>query len=114
MNLMQYKGYYGSIEASTSDNILFGKLQFIQPLVNYEGTTVAELKNAFEEAVEDYLKYCQDTGLTPEKPFKGSFNIRVGPQKHARIMLHVKRNDLKSLNKFINQAIDHELERQGA
>ena len=31
-NQMQYKGYYGSIEASTEDNCLYGKLLFIRPL----------------------------------------------------------------------------------
>ena len=36
-NQMKYKGYYGSIEASTEDNCLYGKLLFIRPLVSYEG-----------------------------------------------------------------------------
>jgi predicted HicB family RNase H-like nuclease len=114
MNLLHYKGYYGSIEASPEDNILYGKLQFIQALVNYEGTTVAELKAAFEEAVDDYLTHCKDTGVEPEKPFKGSFNVRVGQERHARVMLYVKQHKLKSLNDFVTQAIDHELERIGA
>lgn len=44
---MQYQGYYGSIEASTADNRLYGKLLFIRPLVSYEGRTVAALQAAF-------------------------------------------------------------------
>src|SRR5699024_5383399 len=52
--LLKYRGYYGSLEASTEDNCLFGKLQFIRALVSYEGETVAELEAAFREAVDDY------------------------------------------------------------
>jgi predicted HicB family RNase H-like nuclease len=40
-NLLQYRGYYGSIEASPEDNCLYGKLLYIQALVNYEAETVA-------------------------------------------------------------------------
>ncbi len=29
MKMLEYKGYYGSIEASVEDNLLYGKLEFI-------------------------------------------------------------------------------------
>ena len=40
-SMLKYRGYYGSIEVSTEDNCLFGTLQFIRALINYEGETVA-------------------------------------------------------------------------
>ncbi len=61
-NLLKHRGYYGSIEASPEDNCLFGRLQFIRALVSYEGETVAELKEAFEQAVDDYLDTCASLG----------------------------------------------------
>jgi predicted HicB family RNase H-like nuclease len=61
-NLLQHRGYSGSIEASTKDNCLFGKLLFIHALVNYEGETIAELQAAFREAVNDYMATCQELG----------------------------------------------------
>ncbi len=33
----------------------FGKIEGIDGLVNFEGESVAELTNAFHEAVDDYL-----------------------------------------------------------
>nr|WP_298412615.1 hypothetical protein [uncultured Halomonas sp.] len=39
--LWKHRGYFGSGEVSTKDNYLFGKLQFIRALVNYEGETEA-------------------------------------------------------------------------
>ena len=56
MKLMEYKGFYGSVEVSVEDGCLFGKLEFIDPLVNYEGETVQEIEEAFHEAVGDYIK----------------------------------------------------------
>ena len=55
MSLFRYKGFYGSAEASVEDNCLFGKLEFIEPLISYEGQNVEELEQAFKEAVDDYL-----------------------------------------------------------
>lgn len=59
---LQYRGYVGSIETSTQDKCLFGKLLFIRALVSYEGKTMAELKAAFREAVDDYLQTCPQLG----------------------------------------------------
>jgi predicted HicB family RNase H-like nuclease len=111
ITLMRYKGFFGSINASIDDNCLFGKLEFIRPLVNYEGNTPTELKQAFEEAVDDYVSDCEARKIEPEKPFKGSFNIRIGEDRHMRVATFVNNKKFKSINDFVIQAIDHELER---
>ncbi len=110
-NVLKYKGYFGSIEASPEDDCLFGKLQFIRDLVSYEGHTVRELEQAFHEAIDDYLATCKAQGREPQTPFKGSFNVRVGQRRHERAMLAVQQHQIKSLNEFVSRAIDHELER---
>lgn len=62
-NLLQHKGYYGSIEVSPEDHCLFGRLQFIKALVSYEGQTLAELEVTFKEAVDDYLSTCKHSAV---------------------------------------------------
>ncbi|TBW35015.1 type II toxin-antitoxin system HicB family antitoxin [Azotobacter chroococcum] len=110
-DLLQYKGYYGSIEASTEDNCLLGKLLFIRALVNYEGQTVAELQAAFREAVDDYLETCkaQGKGKEPEIPCKGSFNVRVGHELHLAASLAANRRCI-TLNDLTRQALSDYLE----
>lgn len=108
-NQMKYKGYYGSIEASTEDNCLYGKLLFIRPLVSYEGQTVAELEAAFHEAVDDYLETCQKLGHNPETPCKGSFNVRVGHDLHMAAALAASRKNV-TLNDLTRQALNDYLE----
>lgn len=111
-NLLQHRGYFGSIEASTEDNCLFGKLLFIRALVNYEGETVAELQAAFREAVDDYLSTCQELGHEPEVPCKGSFNVRVGHDLHLAASVAANRHSM-SLNDFTRQALSEYLQHHG-
>jgi len=108
MNTIQYNGYYGSVEISLEDNVLYGKLLFISPLITYEGSTAQELESAFKEAVDDYLTDCEADGVEPIKPCKGSFNVRVGHDLHlaAAVASH---NASMNLNEFIKQAVVEKL-----
>lgn len=108
MKMLEYKGYFGSIDASVEDDVLFGKLEFISALVNYEGETVQALKAAFEEAVDDYLATCKAKGYEPELPCKGSFNVRVGHDLHLAAAVKAKELGV-SLNDFVRNAISGSL-----
>ena len=57
-NMMQYKGYYGSVNFDADDLVFYGKLEFINSLISYEGETAKEIDAAFKEAVNDYLNTC--------------------------------------------------------
>ncbi|MFC1534258.1 type II toxin-antitoxin system HicB family antitoxin [Thermodesulfobacteriota bacterium] len=107
-DMMKYKGYYGSVHYSNEDNVFHGKIEFIRSLVNYEGTDVESLKRAFEEAVNDYLELCENEGKEPEKPFKGSFNVRTRTDLHRRAVLFAKSKGI-NLNKVITDALEEYL-----
>ncbi|SDO58550.1 Predicted nuclease of the RNAse H fold, HicB family [Pseudomonas arsenicoxydans] len=107
--MLQHRGYYGSIEASPEDNCLFGKLQFVRALVSYEGDTVAELSQAFREAVDDYLNTCESLGQEAEVPCKGSFNVRVGHDLHLAASVAAIRQSI-SLNDLTRKALSEYLE----
>ena len=64
INTMTYKGYLGSVAFSQKDNVFFGKIEGINGLVNFEGESVKELTEAFHEAVDDYLAYCEDESIS--------------------------------------------------
>ena len=102
MNTMEYKGYFGTVEYSAADHCLYGRLAYIRDLVNYEATTVEELKNQFHVAVDDYLASCEARGKQPNRPFKGSFNVRTGPELHKAAVMA---SGAKSLNAFVCEAI---------
>jgi predicted HicB family RNase H-like nuclease len=110
MKTMQYKGYHGSVEISPEDNVLYGKLLFISPLITYEGATAQELEKAFQDAVDSYLEDCKADGIAPAKPCKGSFNVRVGHELHLSAAVAAHRESI-NLNEFIKQALAEKLQR---
>lgn len=61
-NLLEYKGYYGTVEYSAADNVLFGKVIGVNSLISYEGETIESLNNDFKAAVDDYLSLCAEKG----------------------------------------------------
>ncbi|MEL7147721.1 MAG: type II toxin-antitoxin system HicB family antitoxin [Bacteroidota bacterium] len=104
MKYLEYKGYTGSIEYSPEDNLLYGKVLGIKGLISFDGETGKLLENDFKEAIDVYLSDCKESGKTPEKPFKGSFNVRIPATLHQRAAL-LAMEAKTSLNSFVAEAI---------
>lgn len=100
-----YKGYTGGIDFSLEDNVLFGKIEFINDLVSYEGNDLPELETAFREAVDDYLEMCEEIGKAPEKTMSGTFNVRVGEVLHKQLAKYAYKED-KSINDIVKLACE--------
>ena len=109
-DILEYKSYYATIHFSAEDEVFHGKITGINDLVSFEGTTVAELKVAFHEAVEDYLETCRDLGREPEKTYKGSFNVRIPSELHRKAARRATLQKM-SLNDFVRYAIDNMLQK---
>ncbi|BDF70093.1 DNA repair protein HhH-GPD [Oscillospiraceae bacterium] len=99
-NFMEYKGYTGSVEYSEEDDCLFGKVLGIRSLISYEGDSVASLREDFQSGVDDYLETCSAKGVAPEKPYKGTFNVRVSPEVHREVAMRAAEMGM-SLNSFV-------------
>jgi predicted HicB family RNase H-like nuclease len=82
--IFEHKGYAGSVEHSLDDEVLHGKVLFIDDLVNYEGETIAQLRSAFIEAVDHYLERCQEEGLLPKNLAAGHL-MRGLPRNYTRL-----------------------------
>ncbi len=108
-NIMEYKGYIGSVEFSESDELFYGKVQGIRSLISYEGSTAAELVADFHGAVDDYLTLCEEEGTKPEIAYKGSLNVRFkNRDTHRRAAVYAITHD-QSLNSFIESAVEEKL-----
>jgi predicted HicB family RNase H-like nuclease len=104
MKNLSYKGYYGSIEFSHEDNLLYGKILGIPGLISYEGVTGADLESDFNSVIDEYLSDCKENGLEPAKPFKGSFNVRIPVELHQKAAM-LAMEAKTSLNAFVAEAI---------
>ncbi len=106
---MTYKGYLGSVAYSEKDNVFFGKIEGINGLVNFEGKSVKELTDAFHEAVDDYLAYCKDEGIEPDKSYSGMLNVRLTPAIHRKIAM-LARQAGQTINAYIKEALEEKAE----
>jgi predicted HicB family RNase H-like nuclease len=62
------KGFSAKIDHSESDGCIVGHVTGISDVIGFHGESVAELRAAFEESVDDYLLTYQKSGRTPN-PF---------------------------------------------
>ena len=108
MNALTYRDFIGSVSFSSEDEVFYGKIEHINDLITFESDNAHDLKQAFEEAVDDYITFCQEKGVKPNKPFKGSFNVRVKPSVHKLAYLKAIQQGM-SLNKFIETSLEKEL-----
>lgn len=108
---LQHKGYSGSVLYSAEDEMLHGRVLGIRDTISYGGTTVKSLNKNFRDAVDEYLRFCKETGKTPDAPFKGSFNVRLSPDLHQRAAQYAAQHD-KKLNAVMQEALRVYLEKQ--
>ena len=101
-NVMACKGYVARIEYDDEDGIFTGRLAGIRDGVGFHADTVAELRAAFHEAVEDYVETCARLGREPQRAFSGQMMFRVAPEVHRRAVVAA---DLagKSLNAWAEE-----------
>jgi predicted HicB family RNase H-like nuclease len=103
-NYLHYKDYTGSVEFSEADTVFHGKVLGIKSLISFEGDSVGAIIGDFHNAIDEYLDFCAKTGKQPEKPFKGSFNVRIGTDLHRKAALAASARGI-SLNTLVEDAI---------
>ncbi len=104
-NNLSHKGYTGSIDVSIEDNCLHGKILFIDDIVTYEADNVSGILTAFTEAVDRYVAYCKESGTPANKPYSGTFNVRIGSALHRKAAITAFHNRI-TLNDFVTQSIE--------
>ncbi len=97
---MTYKGYEGVARFDEDAGAFTGEVINTRDAITFQGASVKELKRAFEESVDDYLDFCASRKEAPEKPFSGSFIVRMTPELHRHIALEARRRG-KSLNAYV-------------
>ena len=104
-NVMTYKGYSARIEYDDGDGIFFGRLAGIRDGIGFHADTVEGLREAFREAVDDYLETCARMGKEPQRLYSGQVMFRVSPDVHRRAALAAELAG-KSLNQWAEEVLD--------
>jgi predicted HicB family RNase H-like nuclease len=103
-NAMSYKGYSARVEYDDEDSIFTGRIAGIRDGVGFHADTVEGLREAFREAVEDYLETCRKIGKEPQRAFSGQMMFRVNPEIHRKAALAAELAG-KSLNQWAEEVL---------
>lgn len=104
-NTMTYKGYAARIEYDDEDGILTGQIAGIRDRVGFHADTVKGLREAFHEAVEDYIETCTRISKEPQKTYSGQVMFRVSPEVHRKAAMAAELSG-KSLNQWAEEVLN--------
>ncbi|TCV88050.1 type II toxin-antitoxin system HicB family antitoxin [Sulfurirhabdus autotrophica] len=102
--MMEYKGYYGVVKYDDEAEIFHGDVLLAKGAVTFQGRSVKEIKQAFQDSVDEYLKFCEESGIEAEKPFSGKLVLRMNPKLHRALAVAARREH-KSLNTLITDKL---------
>lgn len=108
--VLMYKGYTGRIEIDLDADILFGRVIDIIDVITFQGNTIVEARQAFQESIDDYLSYCEELGQEPERPFSGKISFRTTPDRHRHIFVAAALLG-KSVNAWVDTVLSEAAER---
>ena len=109
--MLKHGGYLGKVEVE--DDEFYGVVVNLhRDHVDFRGRTIDEVREAFRDSVDFYLKGCEEDGEEPERPFSGRFVVRLPPATHRRAST-LSRIENRSLNAVVADAIETYLADRG-
>ncbi|MDR1726576.1 MAG: type II toxin-antitoxin system HicB family antitoxin [Acidobacteriota bacterium] len=90
MNSMTYRGYTARVDFDGRDDIFVGRVLGTRDAIVFHADTVDGLRNEFKVSVDDYLAFCAERGIAPDKPASGRLMLRIPPEVHAAAVVAAK------------------------
>jgi predicted HicB family RNase H-like nuclease len=106
---MTYKDYSARIDYDDEDEIFTGQVAGIRDGVGFHGDSVESLREAFHEAVDDYIETCQRLSKPPQKAYSGQMMFRVKPDIHRKAAVAAELSG-KSLNQWAEEVLERAAE----
>ena len=66
--MMQYKGYQAEVAFDDTDGVWYGRIIGIRDVVTFQAEDPADLERELVVSVEDYLAFCAEQGVDPDRP----------------------------------------------
>ena len=109
-NIVTYKGFIGTVHYSSEDRVFYGKIEGIDDLITFEGSSVDELETSFKNMVDLHIDDCKAEGKPADKSYKGVFNVRISPELHKQAVHNALVKGI-TLNQLIKRALEKELDK---
>lgn len=98
--MLKYKGYSGFVVYDDEARIFHGEVAGLKAVITFQGTTVDEIEQAFKDSIDDYLDWCKERGVEPEKAYSGKFSLRMPPDLYVKIAIQAAQSGM-SINAYI-------------
>ena len=95
-----YKGFIPKFHIDDEAGIIRGKVLNTRDTITFQGQTVREALEAFRGSVDDYLDFCKQIGIEPEKPYNGKLLVRLKPEVHRQLSLIAQERG-QSVNSYV-------------
>jgi len=102
--MLNYKGYHGKVEFDEEAGIFHGEVVDLRDVITFQGKSVDELEQNFQDSIDDYLEFCQERGEEPDKSFSGRLMLRLPTEVHRKVYVRAKKEG-KSLNEYITEKL---------
>lgn len=106
--MLKYKGYIGHATYDDEAEIFYGEVINTSDVITFQSDNARQLKEEFKISVDEYLNFCQEKGIDPEKPFSGKLIIRMEPETHQKVSVAAKISG-KSVNKWLLESVENRL-----
>ncbi len=115
MKELRFKGYCGIItEIDFSTGMIHGEVLLTKDVVTFQADSIKSLVQEFKMSVEDYLNFCKEDGVSPDRPLGGEILVRCGEELQSEIikLIAYKRfeGEKISQNEWCKMAIKNQLE----
>ncbi len=99
-----YRGYSAAVSFDEDALLFHGEVLGTRDVITFQARTAEDLPKAFHDSVDDYLAWCAEDGVQPEKPYSGTLSLRANPDLHRR-MADAAARQAKSLNQWMVEAL---------
>ena len=99
-----YKGYNATVSFDEDALLFHGEVLGIRDVITFQARTAEELPKAFHESVDDYLDWCAEDGVEPEKPYSGKLAFRTTPEHH-RLISDAAAASASSINQWMDSTL---------
>ena len=102
---MNYQGYIGTVAFDEEADIFHGEVVNTRDVITFQGRSVDEIRTAFRDSVDEYVKFCKERGREPERPYSGRIALRIPAELHRNASAAASAEG-KSLNAWLTAAVE--------
>jgi len=108
-NIIVIDGHKAVLSYDPELNMLRGEFIGLNGGADFYASDIAGLMREGQTSLNEFLAVCKERGIEPVKKFSGKFQVRVEERVHADAVSAAAARGV-SLNQFVAEAIEHELQ----